>query len=487
MRDLADPSQVRVIFECWCSHQVQKDDRIIQSVKEKMGASFFDDRAHCDSDKEATLRALEDIAAKNATTLDAIPLKHRLDNAVVQAAVKFGILCDKESVLAYFNGLKAVDFEGDDHEFRENIDETYILLCMTFPQLQLCNNESVARALILQLKCSFSMASDLLLTYPELAKSKEIMNAIWCLSHVCLNEDIPDKPDDFMANCPPKFFDKKDFMVNAISWNGHNITCASDRLLADREYMSEAMKFYYAAITHASEDFQLDNLDIVEEYIENIGKRKDYEYFFNGLSPKVWTHRSVVMKYATHHPCLGILRDIHPKSPFLKDKELISLAVKDSPSEFWFASEELKCDTAFVLQLVKENDEILAYAAKQLRFNEDIVLAALAKNAGTIVYCFNILKSRRDLEFLLGLSLKIRLKLYLHDIFLLQFLRGIMTLEHQDVRPPSLRCYLPMLDQGDETSIDFKGLIAGFLGAPVGEDFVLYEKASLALELFGMY
>ena len=183
---------------------------------------------------------------------------------------------------------------------------------------------------------------------------------------------------------------------------------------------------------------------------------------------------------------LKLLEGIHPESPFLNDREIVAMSVRYDSSHFAYASNELKSDRKFVLQLAKENDRIIHHSAKELRFDEEIIVAAFAKNAATIVDCFDILHSSSDMEFLLKLSLEVRLKLHLHDIFVGEFLRG--TLHHdQHTLHPSLRCHLPKLDQGVETSTDMKRLIAAYLGAPVGEDYVQYKKASLALENFGLY
>ena len=90
------------------------------------------------------------------------------------------------------------------------------------------------------------------------------------------------------------------------------------------------------------------------------------------------------------------------------------------------------------------------------------------------------------MEFLLWLAAKIMLKLQLHDIFVGEFLRGMLH-HDQHTRHPSLRCHLPRPDQGLETSVEIKRLIAKYLGASVGGEFVQCKKASMALEHFGFY
>lgn len=164
----------------------------------------------------------------------------------------------------------------------------------------------------------------------------------------------------------------------------------------------------------------------------------------------------------------------------------MSWSVQCSRSELAHASEKLRNDREFVLQLIKENDRVVHHAAKDLRFDHGIIVAAISKDAPSIVDCFDILQSKRDVEFLLELSLKVRLKLYLHDTFVQGFLRGTVSRDQNNLHP-SLRCHLTKLDRGMETSVDFKRLIADFVGAPVGEDYVRYTNASFALKRFGFY
>lgn len=52
----------------------------------------------------------------------------------------------------------------------------------------------------------------------------------------------------------------------------------------------------------------------------------------------------------------------HPKHPFLNDKEIISLLVRYDSKFFPYASNELKDNKEFVLELVKENKMILYHA-----------------------------------------------------------------------------------------------------------------------------
>jgi hypothetical protein len=92
-----------------------------------------------------------------------------------------------------------------------------------------------------------------------------------------------------------------------------------------------------------------------------------------------------------HKRCiLKLLHSIDEVHPFLNDKEIVSLSVRDDPSDFNYASKELRSDMTFVLQLVRATDRILEYADERLRYDDEILIAAISKSEGTIVDCFNI-------------------------------------------------------------------------------------------------
>ena len=172
---------------------------------------------------------------------------------------------------------------------------------------------------------------------------------------------------------------------------------------------------------------------------------------------------------------------------FMNDREIVSLLVRYDSDNFAAASKELKNNRGFVLQLIKENKRVLHHAGKKLKYDEDILSVAIVKDAGTIIDCFDLLlNSTSDENFLLEYASNVRSKINRHDAFVKDFLRGISSIPTGSL-PPKLRCSLYRFDQGTETSLVFKRLIAEFADVPVGMDFLNYKTAALVLQQFGLF
>lgn len=534
------PSNSGVMFS-HCSKRVQKDEEVVQFVTRSMGQSYMDDLFKHDIQTEAMRRVLEGIkaehdycydkiptgkrssriAANKVKCLAAIPLERRFDMDVMSTALYRGLFNDPDSVLAFIKDVTTAMPKVRPHTERES-DLTWIDIFRFYSYYlpkHLKESEAVALAFIHQLKCSHQTGTAILQMVPRLKQSRDaVLGVLGSRRPDITDADEELEPDEYLSDCPSEFLDDRDFMLEAVRSNGSNLTFASERLRSDPDLMMAVVSYDATLIRHTSPEFQLNNLDIVAKAIELFPQfvymiwRK--RRFFQYLTPEVWTHRPLIMKWLNRsvhgedRSILKLLKDIHPGSPFLNDKEVVSLSVQYNSSDFAYASEELKGDRDFVLQLLKmrdriilrterilgielmeTRDKVLQHAAPELRFDEEIATVSLARNIVNLVECFDILdlqRGQRDLQFLLELSLKIRLKLEIHDSFVWEFLRG-MAAHDQHILHPSRRCLLPRLDRGLETSIDFKRQIAEYLGAPVGEEYARLKGASLALERFGLY
>ena len=171
-----------------------------------------------------------------------------------------------------------------------------------------------------------------------------------------------------------------------------------------------------------------------------------------------------------------LLRLVSGDYVFLKDRELVRLAVKAHYSELQYASPTLRADHDFLLSLIAIDVRTLVYAAHTVRYDYDILVAAIANNTWTIFLCFS---GYSDFNFLVSFASKVRRKLELHDVFVREILRGIAIAKPHEA--PAHRCHLPLLDRGSETSTVLKKLIAEFLGAPLGKELHVLRKVSLSL------
>ena len=295
---------------------------------------------------------------------------------------------------------------------------------------------------------------------------------------------------DFIRRSP--FCGDKELMLLACNVESDNMNLVREELFEDRDFVERVS--HPEAIARSSAEFQLNNPDLVEAAIEQLSPLSlDWEYWFLNTPPDVWSVRSVVMAWVTREKgwrhgdercILKLLFSIDEAHPFLNDKEIVSLSVREDPSDFKYASSELRSDRTFVLQLVRETDRILKYAEEELWYDDEILIAAISKSEGTIVDCFNIFEYQDDKEHLHALACRIKEKLQLHDVFTRNFLRGIAVSDQHTV-PPRLRSPLPMLNQGAETSTRLKKLIAAYADVPICQSYIEMKATAESLNKFG--
>lgn len=417
---------------------------------------------------------------------DAIPEAYRIDGDVLSEAVKSGWFDSKDDCMAFIASIKkAKDVWEDRHDlwwtdYENKSFELYSLL----PQ-RLQTDEEICLEL---LESGYPRYEAMLEKVPSLYRSKRALKA---MLHILDSEcDRQPEETDFIRRSP--FCGDKELMVLACNVESVNINLVNqEQLFEDRDFMERVSD--PAAISRSSAKFLVNNPDLVEAAIEQLSPLSlDWEYWFENTPPDVWSVRSVVMAWVTREKgwrhgdercILKLLFSIDEAHPFLNDKEIVSLSVREDPSDFKYASSELRSDRTFVLQLVRETDRILKYAEEELWYDDEILIAAISKSEGTIVDCFDIFLSG-DKDHLHALSCRIKEKLQLHDVFTRNFLRGIAVSDQHTV-PPRLRSPLPMLNQGAETSTRLKKLIAAYADVPICQSYIEMKATAASLNKFG--
>jgi len=328
---------------------------------------------------------------------------------------------------------------------------------------------------------------------PSLYKSKRALNLMLYISdhaksRCCFGYDPA--ANSFIEQSP--FRADKELMILACNLNEMNLELVDKTLFEDRDFVERVI--HPQTITESSEEFQMGNLDLVEIAIKNPYIDQGSCYIDQGswsedISPKVWTIRSIVMtcwlaKAESSYYGLGMIYNVDKANPFLNDKEVVSLSVIARPSDLQYAHTDLRSDKLFILKCVREAERVLQYAPKGMCRDDGIVIAAISKADGNAVDCFDILNNKVDEEYLSALLHRVKTKLELHDMFMNQFLLGVSR-DDQHTIHPSLRSPLPMLNQGAETSIKLKKMIATYAGVPIGQSFIEMKGAVAALERFG--
>lgn len=281
---------------------------------------------------------------------------------------------------------------------------------------------------------------------PYLFQSREAMMA----TAKVVYDHLSDYPE-FVAKCG--FRDDKEFMLAAYKSDKGSLEYASERLLSDRDFMVAASNTNISTfITYASLAFQVGNIDLVVNAIEN--GRADCSkncfskvFLIHKLDSSVWNHRPVVMAWLeSGWPILELLAEMEPVGPFLNDPEVVAMSVRIRQSDLKHTSRSLRADREFILSLVKDNGSVLQFAGKEFSSDDEFLTAAVAESGRAIVDCFGVLNASADLEFICHFASRIRSKLALHESFVIGFLRG-MSLCDQSHIAPSKRCQLPLLNR----------------------------------------
>ena len=451
------------------------------------------------SAEEMQRKVINQISSKEITSFDCIPEMFLINQEVLSKAMECGWFdAGLESILSLTAAIKAAPDEWDARFESWEYEE-----CKLYSMLpeHLKKDKEVAIAL-LALGCD---ETDLMLeNIPSLVNSKRAMMAMVQVTAEERSRGGSGEVDDYLRRCP--HCSDKDFMVFALDMNSENIELVDDELFNDRDFMERVD--YPWAITKSSEEFQMKNLDLVEKSMAHLNQfGVHHDDWKDCISSNVWNDRSMVLKYLRNakgwirnRSILELLHDIDKAHPLLNDEEVVSLSIEARPSDLQYVHEDLRNDKSFILQFVREAkrilryvprnlmrqdyDTILQYVPRKMRYDYDIITAAIAKCDGNVIDCWNILKFDADVECLTTLLHQTKTKLQLHDVFMKVFLMGVSR-DDQHTIHPSLRSPLPMLNKGAETSTKLKKMIASYAGVPIGQSFIEVKGAIAALQRFG--
>lgn len=154
----------------------------------------------------------------------------------------------------------------------------------------------------------------------------------------------------------------REFMLNAISENGETIEFANYELRNDEEFMLNAIEKNHLCFVYASDKL-----------------RNDKEFMLKAIDKNF-----MVIE--------------HAKNIFRDDKDIILTALeRDSYGlSLSHASDRLRDDEEFMLQVVDVNIKALKHLSDRLKNNSDFMLKAFDKDNRSIEYASNELKSNKE-------------------------------------------------------------------------------------------
>lgn len=167
---------------------------------------------------------------------------------------------------------------------------------------------------------------------------------------------------------------------------------------------------------------------------------------------------------------------------------------KHNPHDFWCASETLCSNKEFMLQVVAINGQLLCEAWSHLSKDYDLAIVAFSS---TPDLCSRYdVNDNEDFMFLVSFAKYVRERIQEHDNFIqmlcgislsssLRSIRSKLRSTTTFIEKKEKQCYLQLLDQGNETSLAYKKLLAEFIGPPSGNLLKQLRQASVNLSTWG--
>jgi hypothetical protein len=264
----------------------------------------------------------------------------------------------------------------------------------------------------------------------------------------------------------------KEVMIEAVKNDSIAFEYCSDELQQDLDVVKAAIEASPTCLYLVSENFQLENPDIVIMAIEQTDA-EELGSTYDDVYEELWTNRDVAKAWLSAGG--DWLEDQFPDE-FSQDEELFLVVADQNYSEFDYANDSLKSNKEFMLRAVAKDGRVFKDACSDLRHDRDLALAAFGNSQEAIHY----FSGKEDFEFMVTFSKGINERLAENDVFTREVLGAV-------ARPAmsGCRCLLPMLNQGEETTSSYKQSLAGYLGLPEKDELHLLRETSRNLLHWG--
>jgi len=258
----------------------------------------------------------------------------------------------------------------------------------------------------------------------------------------------------------PDVLQDKTVMLTAIAANFNVFDVLSAPLNQDRDCVRAALRTTIAAVLYIPAFVQRLYPDIIAEAIGRSTKSEVWEWH-DYIGNDVWGDRRVALAWIS----IGgdYLRNRFPIS-FKDDRQLFLLIAEHNWTEFCLCSARLRRDKNFMRQAVAKNSMLLWDGEDDLHRDYDLALIAFA-NSDTLYQSFDMM-DRSDAAFMNGFWYYLESRLQAHSNFLM-ILASMSADSSLDEQSES---NLELLNQGTETAMKYKRLLAVFLGVPVKQE-----------------
>ncbi len=363
----------------FASDNLRNDTKFILQASELLSGCIKYASERIRNDKDIVLKAIE----KEPFVFKHISDNLQNDNMFIIEAIERNIRC--------------IEFVSNELQLKyiKRIKEVYPIF-----ENELQNDRDFMMAAIEKDSFYFVFASD------ELKKDKEfLLKAI-------------KKDDSCLGYASDKLKNDKEFMMKVIKKDSLCLAYVSNNLKKDKEFILQILAKQYLSFAFISEELRKDrefmlqaikrNGETVEYASEELRNDKDFmlqaiscnAICFPYASDKLKNNKDFVLQaIAINCAVIEHLKDI-----FRDDKDVILklLEIDEYGIALLYASDRLKNNKEFMLQVVDINIKSLEYLGDKLRNDSDFILKAFEKDSRSLEYASDRLKN--DEEFMLEIN-----------------------------------------------------------------------------------
>ena len=251
----------------------------------------------------------------------------------------------------------------------------------------------------------------------------------------------------------------------------------------DGALLAEVLVLDPVALQFVSHDHQRLYPDAVKKAFGQLGRRQqqvDRDAIFliaRWIARDLWQKRDIVLQW--FRSGLPFIANIQQWMGTLAgDREIFLLIAEHGQQEhrrrsFAYASPALRANKVFMMQAVQHDAFLFGFASAALQQDFDLALLAFAAENPAVVGAYlNERHHRNQRQFVESFHLQVQDMLSVHQAFW-TLLSGIL---------PGSGSTLTVLNQGSETSLGYKQLIAALLDVQTGKKLRLLRRACTNLE-----
>ena len=250
----------------------------------------------------------------------------------------------------------------------------------------------------------------------------------------------------------------------------------------DRKLLAEVLLLDPVVLRFVSHDHQRLYPDLVEKAFGTLGRRQQQvdrdaiSGVASWIAPGLWQNRDTLLQW--FRSGLPFTARFQRMGTLAGDQEIFLLIAEHCQQEhrrwsFAYASPALRANKVFMTQAVKHDTSLFGFASAALQQDFDLALLAFAAEDPAVVGAYlNVRHHPNQRRFVESFHRQVRGMLSVHTAFW-TLLCGML---------PDSGSTLTVLNQGSETSLGYKQLIAALLDVQTGKKLRLLRRACTNLE-----